>query len=692
MKRRHFLSGLVTAGTLHSAVGIRLSGLASESDAAAVSRVLVVFKCHLDVGFLDTQAAIMRLYFDHYFPKAIEIGEQLSQAGGDRYVWTTGSWMLYEYLEQASAEQRKRAENAIGAGYLAWHALPFTWQSEMLDRSMIAGSIGFSKSLDQRFGRTTTGAKMTDVPGHTRGIIAPLKENGVAFLHIGINSASTPAEVPRLFLWRDLNGNELTVMYHPDYGGTFALPGSGLAVSIEMRDDNSGPHTPDEIAAIYKKLRASYPNAKIIPSTLTDVAVAIAPFRAQLPVLTQEIGDTWIHGVPSDPVKVSRYREIARFRQELIEEGKLRTGDAVDLALLRRLTLAVEHTWGVDTKKWIDYDHYKPSDLAQVLTLPGYRTMTSSWVEKRDDIDEGVASLPQPLRSQAEARLQSLRATPPLVADLKPQAMDSVIETQHFTVTLDPRTGAISGLRAKAREREWATAKNPLGLYSYQTFSKEDFDRFIASYIHSTEDWAFKDFGKPGIARFGAQSREWVPTLVKLWSGKDSNGYRVLAELRVDDPKTERLGTVAWPRTLFLELFMPDHAPMVEMNFYWFGKVANRLPEAAWLSFYPAATGDGKWSLEKTNDFISPFDVVPGGNRHMHAVTREIRCDNSTIDTLDTPVVALGLKSPIFFTREQPDLSKGLHFCLHNNTWGTNYVQWFGEDMRFRFVLRPKVG
>jgi hypothetical protein len=52
-------------------------------------------------------------------------------------------------------------------------------------------------------------------------------------------------------------------------------------------------------------------------------------------------------------------------------------------------------------------------------------------------------------------------------------------------------------------------------------------------------------------------------------------------------------------------------------------------------------------------------------------------------------VVALGVKSAIFFTREQPDLSKGLHFCLHNNTWGTNYVQWFGGDMRFRFILRP---
>jgi hypothetical protein len=631
----------------------------------------------------------MRLYFDHYFPKAIEIGEQLSQAGGDRYVWTTGSWMLYEYLEQASAEQRKRAEKAIGAGHLAWHALPFTWQSEMLDRTMIAGAIGFSKSLDQRFGRTTTGAKMTDVPGHTRGIIGPLKENGVTFLHIGINSASAPAEVPRLFLWQDANGGELTVMYHPDYGGTFAVPGPGLAVAIEVRDDNSGPHTPDEIAAIYKKLRASFPNATIIPSTMTGIAVAIAPFRAQLPVVAQEIGDTWIHGVPSDPVKVSRYREIARFRRELIDNGKLRTGDAVDLALLRRLTLAVEHGTGADTKKWLDYDHYKPRDLAQVLTLPGYQTMTTSWAEKRQDIEGGVANLPQPLRSQAQERLQSLRAVPPLVGGLKPHATDSVIETRHFTVTIDPRTGAISGLREKAKERDWATAKNPMGLFSYQTFSKQDFDRFIASYIHSTEDWAFKDFGKPGIDRFGAQSREWAPTLVNLWSGAESRGYRVLAELRVDDPETEKLGTVAWPHKMFFELLLPDHAPMVEMNFYWFGKAANRLPEAAWLSFHPAGSDNGKWLLEKTNELISPFDVVPGGNRHMHAVTGEIRCPSFVIETLDAPVVALGVKSPIFFTRDQPDLTKGLHFCLHNNTWGTNYVQWFGEDMRFRFILRP---
>src|ERR1700730_13750626 len=105
MNRRRFVAGLVgTAGSL-------IAGQAPEPD-PAVKRVLVMFKCHLDVGFVDTQAAIIRKYFDVYFPLAIKTAESLRQSGEDRYVWTTGSWLLYEYLEQASAADRKRMELA----------------------------------------------------------------------------------------------------------------------------------------------------------------------------------------------------------------------------------------------------------------------------------------------------------------------------------------------------------------------------------------------------------------------------------------------------------------------------------------------------------------------------------------------------------------------------------------------------
>jgi hypothetical protein len=111
-----------------------------------------------------------------------------------------------------------------------------------------------------------------------------------------------------------------------------------------------------------------------------------------------------------------------------------------------------------------------------------------------------------------------------------------------------------------------------------------------------------------------------------------------------------------------------------------------------WLSFVPTETEPQGWALDKVDQPISPFDVVKGGNRHMHAVTTGVHYKDArgsfSIETLDAPAVALGERSPIYYSNDQPDLSKGFHFSLFNNAWGTNYIQWFGEDTRFRFILR----
>jgi hypothetical protein len=205
------------------------------------------------------------------------------------------------------------------------------------------------------------------------------------------------------------------------------------------------------------------------------------------------------------------------------------------------------------------------------------------------------------------------------------------------------------------------------------------------SYVTSKADWAPQDFGKPNIEHFGARSRSWTPSLANCWSGENEEGHRLLARLRIDDVSAEKSGVVAWPEKMYLELLFPKAEPVMKLAFYCFGKKANRLPEAMWLTFQPDAAG---LMLEKSDYTVDPFAVVPGGNRHMHALSRGLRYKDFSIDSLDAPVVALGEKSPIYFSKEQPDLKKGVHFSLYNNTWGTNYIQWFGEDLRFRFEVR----
>jgi len=695
MNRRRFVSNLVGAAgcVAFGSSGSNAAQAQVQSPDLSVKQVLVMFKCHLDVGFIDRQAAVIKKYFEQYFPQAIQIANILRQGGEERYVWTTGSWLVYEYLEQASAEERKRMEQAILEGDVAWHALPFTWQTELLNRSAITGAIGFSKSLDRRFGRKTTGAKMTDVPGHSRGIIGPLAENGVTFLDIGVNSASTPPDVPAAFIWRDPSGASVTMMYHRlAYGGVVRLPASNLAVAVEVRDDNSGPHTAAEIRKIYADLRRQFPEASIRASNLTEIANAVEPHKKALPVLTQEIGDTWIYGVSSDPVKLARYREVLRLRSEWIDDGKLRVGDEVDLAFLAKFALAAEHTWGTDTKTWLDFDHYTPDALAQVLDQPRYETVTGSWIEKRADIDQGVATLPPALRVEAGERLAGLKPIAPETSHLESHDASTPFETAHFTIGLDPATGGIARLRSNASNREWSSAEHPLASFSYQTLSKADYDRFLASYITVQTDWAPKDFGKPNIEKFGAQSRTWTTKLTQCLSGEDQHDHRIVARLQIDDASGSAPAVTAWPTVLYLDLVLPKSEPAIHINLTWFGKRANRLPEAMWLTFNLIAPRPENWMLSKVGGLVSPTEVVRGGNRHMHALSSGLAYQDEhgrfAIESLDAPLVALGEKSPIYFSNSQPDLSKGVHFSLFNNGWGTNYIQWFGEDMQFRFAIK----
>ena len=604
MQRREFVKSSVF--TLGSALLARpLAALSPQALAPpappnpAINRVLVMFKCHFDAGFIDTQAHVVRRYFAEYFPQAIRTAQQMRQAGSDHYVWTTGSWLLYEYLEQAEAEDRRRMEQAISDGDIAWHALPFSWQTEMMDRSLISGSLSLSHSLDRRFGRATTGAKMTDVPGHTRGLISPLADHGVNFLDIGVNGGSTPADLPPLFVWKDPDGASMVVMYHHEYGSIACVPGSDLAIAVVVRGDNSGPHTPQEIADIYTDLGQRFPHAKIVATNLTEIGNAIQPYRNHLPIETREIGDTWIYGVASDPLKVARYRELCRLRESWISANKFQVGDETDLRLLRHLLLEAEHTWGTDTKTWLDFEHYTPQSLEAMLNTKNYQVVEFSWQEKRQDLFDGIAALPAPLRDEAQSSIAALAPARPEMTGLLHQT-DKDIETEHFILKFDPNTGAIHRLRNRQTGREWASPDHPLALFSYQTLSQTDYRNFMAAYLTTKADWAWKDFGKPNIERFGARSQSWSPKLTELHVQRISAGHRVIARMQIDDSEALQSGRAAFPGTMYLELIMPDAEPVVHLNFYYFDKLATRMPEALWLTFNPVITDPSGWTMDKS--------------------------------------------------------------------------------------------
>lgn len=140
-----------------------------------VSKVYVVFKTHLDVGFTDLSSVVTKRYVNEFIPKAIDLSEKLRADGsGERYIWTTGAWVIWKYLQTASPKDVERLNAAIRRGDIVWNAVPYTVESETMTQDLLKTTLLLSRKLDKMYGKQTIAAKMTDVSGHTRSIITPV--------------------------------------------------------------------------------------------------------------------------------------------------------------------------------------------------------------------------------------------------------------------------------------------------------------------------------------------------------------------------------------------------------------------------------------------------------------------------------------------------------------------------------------
>lgn len=64
---------------------------------------------------------------------------------------------------------------------------------------------------------------------------------------------------------------------------------------------------PAQVIEFWRKQRLRYPKAEQVASSLDDYALTVldnADLYNALPVITEEIGDSWLYGSPADPIKV----------------------------------------------------------------------------------------------------------------------------------------------------------------------------------------------------------------------------------------------------------------------------------------------------------------------------------------------------------------------------------------------------
>ena len=570
-------------------------------------------------------------------------------------------------------------------------------------------------------------------------VIKYFLESGIGAVSVGVNWASAPPDVPKLFLWKEREEDSDGVVamwnkggYPVNAGFTIQYPGGvsiddaiiskadKQALVFAFRTDNSGPPlSVDEIMTSYGIISQEFKGARVFASTIENFAAKVT--KSSLPVITNEIGDTWIQGVASDPRKMSLYRAAIRALECEPPKCTWEWDSVKDFALF--LVKIPEHTWGLPGAN--DDRNWKNVDFRAVRKHYNMVNCEKSWKEQRVFFNMTQTVARQSAKWYAENLEKELRDLYPTKPNL--DGFVAVNNDHIFTIDLPSgrinlafdNNGAIGKLAYNSEEKNIkdliladAGDDSAIGLLAYYTYNGTDFDFMTSRYNYYGNAGYHKVFSdtyahpNSSIVHF---------TLKHLYTAKDSGQQTFLLEL---DGDTHANSYYGMPLKAWVELHIGASSTtnsLFEINFEvtFLDKTSTRLPEATMFSFMPKGIGKYKGYYHKISDYnpISAESVILNGSQYQHAVEsvelqslgnpgkKDIVIKLSSLDVpLVCPIVSdSSFKTPTPFPAPldpiHPSRLKGFAFNIHNNIWDTNYVFWYpfeekDKDFKSRYTMK----
>ncbi len=606
----------------------------------------------------------------------------------------------------------------------------------------------FADTVARKYGLPLAlAAKTTDVPAQSRSLATGLAQGGVKFMHIGCNSACTFPAYPPLFWWEGPDGSRVLTMYSGSYGTCDALyPHDWLCAKDPSKDgclghnllpppgwphktwgaiivtaDNSGPPKMDEVKALFTDVAQKLPGVKARMGTMEEFADAIIAEHPDLPVVRNEMPDTWIHGCMCDPggMKIARHvctllPAVELLNTQLCLWGVPVANPAKDIAsAYEQSLLYCEHTWGGAEAVSVYGDAF------QKLPPDKYKNLEGSWEDKTDYIRTAGSiarsllavnldalaravdqagprvvvynPLPWPRSGIVEIAGRRLEAdrvpacgykTFPVPAASQPTPVPGgSIENDFFTVKLDPARGTIVSLVDRRSGREWVDAKSECGLGQYlnERFTAEQTIKYVRDYQNGRTDFGGK--------------REWLHPAMYKPDLPANVPYRAISG---------RNGTLTVSRDAFSQTAVMDMPgdginhlpatslrvtlhrgqPYLDLELTIHDKARDNWPEADWLCL-PLKIKSPQFRVGRNLGVMDPAtDIQRGANRDLYAIGTGVTLTGAdgagvAVCPLDHPLISLDRPGMWRFSLDFIPKKPIVFLNLYNNQWNTNYRYWY---------------
>jgi alpha-mannosidase len=741
-----------------------------------VKKFILVFKTHFDIGFTNLSSKVIDEYADSMLRDVIITCKATQHMEKQKYVWTMPSWPLKIMIERCNSDLKRELDSLINNGQIVWHALPFTSHTDFCSAENVIEGLRYGHELSRAYNKPDPiSAKMTDVPGHGIMLPAILSGAGVRFLHLGCNEFSTPPKVPFLFQWQAPSGESVLTMYSKGGYGTSLLPPEDWDYPVWMAlmhtHDNSGPQSAEVIDKMVRTILDEYPDAEVICGTMDDFYRELSKSDlSNVPMITKDLADSWIHGIGAYPLEVGVIREErekskrlqAIYAKQIIEGSKVISEEIEKKqdCYYQAVNLFEEHTWGADVKTWLGPNRvYQKNDFIETKKQDNYRFMEASWQEQKDraaqsssvmcelkilleDGESDNISVFNPnitaytgwvslkelsgmnWRAKAPAEIKKfsdcglaikgkrlpmtkiydewacyVEEIPPLVTvslqfteasqqteNVTIKCINSVVtvENHRYLLRFSESTGDIIELYDKKLAAVLLSKKNEKAVFSYRydRYGTEDITSFLKKYAYRFSDWGIKDFGRENYPE--CEHRTYHPIYQSYSVDKDTVTF-----LYQTEDSAEKYGDAKGIR---LEVTLPPAGEELFVSLHLDNKNETPYVEAGTFLF-PFAQEDAGYRINKSNVTIDPStDIQEGANHIFYCLENHITMmgeqNGLCIIAKDTPLVSLGDTGVLDYKKDynKPKDSVAC-FNLFNNMWGTNFPQWIGGNLSYRYML-----
>lgn len=393
---------------------------------AAGQDVVLAYKVHCDIGFIDSVENVIKMWRTTFIDNMLSAIDGTAEAPeGEQYINMLPGYPMRKITEDwaGQSEARKaRIDEAVRTGRIAVHALTDTPMLEALDLEDAVRLLSDSSEVCREYGlELPISVKLTDVPSQSWLLPTLLSHAGVKFVHMGCNDASTQPDMPPLFWWEGVDGSRVLVMSAYGYANKTPWPAGWqypVWLDFDVRNESAQPPTADQV----RQDVAAVKNAGHTPviGTMDDFAEKILaaieadPDGLNIPTLTGDMPDTWIHGIASSPTETKMNRNLRVKNTELAALNTLLSlwgvdtpdpESAVDSAFENAM-LFNEHNWGDKEAGVEDYG----ADFTNGMKSGKYERLMSTWKEHDGFAQAMDAAVTPALAQNAELLAQAVKA------------------------------------------------------------------------------------------------------------------------------------------------------------------------------------------------------------------------------------------------------------------------------------------